>query len=426
MEIPTEDLGTFDIARLRKPETDAYRHIASALGATFAGDDAEPATDAPVLTRDRGEVAHFPRAGSAHVITTADPKRARLLDRVPIPLVVADGDSIAFINRAALGMLGYGSAAILDAAGGLGALFGTQSGRDGLVAVRTGAGRSFPARVEMAPIEWGFGHALLLSIMPVEKAEAEATGAPQRTALDAADPLSALLDAIPTPLAIVNRSGDVEACNGAFVALGPNDRSTARLDERLNAADLRHLLHTVESSFCAADGMADTVWPLIASGSPYWVSAGALAGGPLACISFQRYSPAFEEPRPVTGRLVALAEAAAGEVRRLIGEASVMLIHRRSSPPAPLCESDAFAIQCLRAVLLGAAGRSTVGGVLTLESSLDEITLSLHPAHSSTPFDGVVSDRVRAMAAESGLALAVYGNRIAIMEAEEAASLRSA
>lgn len=423
MDDPSGNAGDIDLRRVLRPQEDAFRTIAEALGATYAGDSERPARRA--ANDERAAIARLPNRGSAHAVARADPKRARLLDRIPVPMVVADGDQVAFVNRAALATLGFGSAAILDAAGGLGALFGAQSGRDGLVLVRTATGRSFPARVEMAPIDWANGNALLLTVVPDDALHNGAALAPvPRPAIG--DPLVALLDAVPIPLAIVTRGGEVEAANRAFVGLGPADRAVTRLDERLNPADLRHLMAVVAHAFEVEDGRAETTWPLMANGQPFWVCAAALARRDIACVSFQRYGSESDGCANAGARPVALAEAAVSEVRRLIGEGSMLLVHRRTAPPAPLNDDDVYAVQCLRAALLATAARAAVGSVLTLESGAERITVSLSPGLSPATFEGIISERVEALARDAGLTFSATGTALDIVVSHSPAARRSA
>lgn len=423
MEGPSDTVDRVDVGRLEKPDADAFRYIADQLGARFAGDrEAVDETSAPyAICTSRYSVERTAAEGSTHAIALADPKRAKLLDRVPVPLVVVDEDAIAFVNKAALGILGYGSAALLDAAGGLGALFGSQADRpcpfDGAMLVRTAAGAAFAARVEMSSIDWGFGGALLLSIIPCENA-GRSSAATRK--LMAGDPLGALLNANPDPVVLLSRSGAVEACNSAFVSLGPSDRDVIRIDERLGPADARHLMDTVTLSFAVEDGIAETAWPLEANGAAYWVSVGALGQGQLACAVFHRYERSATESGGSNSRFVGLAQAAVLDVRRLIGDAAVLLVHRASGHPRPLEPKDRLAVEFLRSVLLSAASRVPVGTVLTLESAADGLTLSssVTCSASGTIFEPLVaSARINALAATAGLSFDVNAAVVRVTDA---------
>jgi len=77
-----------DVGRLTRPEADAFRYIAEALGAQFAGDLADSTdTESHVAASpDRETIAPLPHAnrakGSALDVAPADPKAAALLERV--------------------------------------------------------------------------------------------------------------------------------------------------------------------------------------------------------------------------------------------------------------------------------------------------------------------------------------------------------
>lgn len=429
MEPSRDELDAVDVGRLNKPEADAFRYIAAALGARFAGDGAPfPAPD----EAERGDgsdeaeaghvgtdvVADFP--GSSDAMAAADPERARLLDRIPVALIIADGDSVAFMNRTALATLGYRSCAVLDAAGGIGALFPHNDRPiEGTMAVRTAAGSTFAAKVEMSPIEWGFSTALLLSVLPAAQPR-PGRRVPHRASVPG-DPLMQFLNANPDPVAIITEQGQVEACNRAFAALGPSDRAVVRLDDRLGPSDVRHLLNTVALSFSVVDGTAETGWPLTADGHSYRVSAGALEGGPLACVVFHRVDGGAVEPGGEI--LVANAEAAIGEVGRLVSEASVLLVHDRQASAAAPSEVDPAAVNFLRSILLAVSARAPVGSVITVTSTGESVAIRLAP-HDCDALAAIAgSDRIGHLARNSGLAVAEVDGRLVVGRSAGSASI---
>ncbi|RAH96987.1 hypothetical protein DLJ53_30390 [Acuticoccus sediminis] len=309
-----------DIGRLSRPEADAFRYIAKALGAQFAGDLPDDLDPDP-LSRFAGEVFTTrwdkPK-GSMHDVAPVDEKACALLERLPIACVVIVNDDIAFINRAAVMLFGYSSANILEAAGGTGALFA--SGRreqPGIMTMRTAEGQTFGARVTMATIEWGGEKAMLLTALPSEAPSGDAReGKAEEPSID---PLLAVMDANPDPIAIVSRGGHVELYNRAFEALRPG-RKPVRLEELLDAGDLRHVFDVMNLSFLLAEGPARSPKPVTAGQDQYALSVGALREQQLACLVFHKVPPAqaaadeadAPEPEPET---LAIEPPAAVEAR---------------------------------------------------------------------------------------------------------------
>lgn len=395
---PPSEPQPVDVGRLTKPEADAFRYIAEALGARFEGDGAEAEPVVPLGAC----------AAQRAAVTISDPKRARLLDRIPVPMVVADGDDVAFVNRAAVATLGYDTPEVLEAHGGLGALVqGPTGGANGAMAVRTASGATLGARVELAPIEWGFATALLLTIIPVgEPAVAEAD---EVRAL-AADRLVALLNANPAPQAIVTATGDVSAWNDAFAALAAHGTAMLRLDDRLSPSDAAHVRNTVALALTADSGQAETAWPVSAGGQAYWITAGAVDGGPLALLVFHKVEAGAPEGAP----LVAATEIAVSETRRLCNEASILTVHQHDGPAGRLAPSHAKAVPALRATVLALAAKASIGTVLTLHSADERVALRLLPADHGA-LDAVRQmERPSRLAREAGLSIAMDGDALVL------------
>lgn len=235
-----------DVERLTKPEADAFRYIAQALGARFAGDMAagpmedvsagdqhKVAAVAPLRGgyKDLAQATTPPagaappdrvRSGSFDSTAPRDASLARALDAVPLPLIVADGDTVLFVNRTALAELGHSSADIINAAGGLGALFDRRAKRRGaLVPLLTAAGENMLARVTLATVGWAGGRAVLISIDPQAAALDTAEAAARMFQSDGvtASALRAALEVMAHPAAIITAEGDALATNAGYTAL---------------------------------------------------------------------------------------------------------------------------------------------------------------------------------------------------------------
>ncbi|GEP04431.1 PAS domain-containing protein [Methylobacterium oxalidis] len=96
----------------------AFREIARALGARFAGDDAPAASERP---QEGGAVMPFPAARLAeNRQAEADLAEARaLLDALPVPILVRRDDSLLHANPAFLDLAGFADRAAFQGAGGL-------------------------------------------------------------------------------------------------------------------------------------------------------------------------------------------------------------------------------------------------------------------------------------------------------------------
>lgn len=412
-----------DMGRLERPEADAFRYLAEALGARFAGD--LPHLVPLRATRDGTRVEpgrmRVDRAGpAAPGVPPSDPRAAAVLDRVPVAILVVVGDGMAFVNRAAAGLFGYASSTILDAAGGLGALFdGQDKVQPGVLHMVAATGRRFAARVTMATIDWCGARAMLFTVVPSADVPDMRPPVAEHRSPAPRDPLVALLDANPDPIAIVTFAGQVEACNAAFLNLcGP--RAAVRLDDRLEPEDLRHVFEAMQLSFLLSDGSARTTHPVRVGAASFAVTVGALKNGRLACLVF--HGVAAGEPR-ATPRLIPAPPAndledvwpesatplwrAVREVRRLVRDAAVLIVSEEEEDfAAPRTASEREAErQLLRLTLLAVAARATAGTVLTVRRCAADYTLTLSPARPDALLSAATSDRLLAMANAAGLAL---------------------
>jgi PAS domain-containing protein len=379
-----------DVDRLARPGEDAFRLIAAALGARFAGDAI--GSSAPPSPRE-------PAA--------RDPRAEALLDRIPLPAVVTDGNTVAFLNRAAHAALGYRTAAALDAAGGLGALFhrtDTAPAEPGTLMIAAANGATFPARVAMSAVDWGDGRAMLVTLEPREPSPPRQRGA-------IGDLLIQFLDANPDPVALVSRAGVVEACNAAFASLAPGEGSGG-LDGRFAPADLRAVLAAIGHAFCLAEGVAEPPAPVAVAEASYRVTVGPLPGNRLACLVLHPEAPSSARAAPATpaeNRRGAL-ERAVADVRRLVDEAAVLVI----VDGAPPDEGDEPAVRFWRSLILSVAARAEIGSVLSILHQDGTTTLRLAP-RATAPLDrALASLRIADLAAAAALEIGSAGDALVV------------
>ncbi|WP_346900018.1 ATP-binding protein [uncultured Roseibium sp.] len=172
-----------DTSRLSKPEREAFRKIAEALGARLEGDFEE---DGPTEEAEALETA-----AGLNADRQAGPIHPRLLDRLPIGIAIASDRDVLYANDTLLDLLGYPDLAALGEAGGLEAVFadhtednlpdaeGMDGVVDGMLKVRLAGGGSRAVDARMHSVPWNGGRGLMISITerPVKPAAATAVPA---------------------------------------------------------------------------------------------------------------------------------------------------------------------------------------------------------------------------------------------------------
>lgn len=151
--VPTA--ATQDGADLSSNEHDAFREIARALGARFAGDD-EP--DTPDGDSRLGSVTPFPVDAAAPLERRRnfDATVAGALDQLPTGMLVHDGHSVLFVNRWLRDHFGLSDTRAVEAAGWLTWLIAHSSTprAEYGVTLETTAGNEIALQVEQSGIEW--------------------------------------------------------------------------------------------------------------------------------------------------------------------------------------------------------------------------------------------------------------------------------
>ncbi|WP_306026965.1 ATP-binding protein [Stappia sp. MMSF_3263] len=203
----TEDADT---SRLSKPEREAFRKIAEALGArsetgepevlaaapqdstpSVATDDAKADADLveaakpteDIASPDEDDATGMPASANVASLgivprtsATATPRAARtnLLDKLPVGVAIIDGEDVDYANATLLDLLGYPDLEALHAVGGLDAIFAEPedwpSSLPGAMTERTmrirlADGGAKPVKSRLHSVAWKDGTALMMSLL---------------------------------------------------------------------------------------------------------------------------------------------------------------------------------------------------------------------------------------------------------------------
>lgn len=217
-------------ASLSLAEHDAFREIARALGARYAGDDE---IDAALSSSDRGagSVMPFPMArpdlATAEPATDPDSDTAGLLDGLPIAAVVHRGERIIAVNRPFLDLTRFADAEALRGAG-IEAVFpgGAPSFRSGMThetVIATADGGSRPVEVTRGICAWDGGPAAILILRSLAEDDPRRALEAERLAREVqagrAMGAEAALDALQAGVVTVDREGRVVTLNRAAASL---------------------------------------------------------------------------------------------------------------------------------------------------------------------------------------------------------------
>lgn len=238
--VPADDAAVEDPFGLSRPEWEAFRLVAAALGARFEGDHppsiepaalGDPAAEGPTrIGPDASPEAPADAPASASAgprlsapVAANDAGAASLLDKIPTALIVCRGETLLHVNPAALALLGYRDRSELGAAGGLAALF-AEPAEAGARRVRIrradGATEAVDARITSIP--WNGGTGLLVAL----------TGAAAEPAGDDETFLDGIVDAV----VVLDAGGAVVAANTAC------ERLLGRPRDDLRGAGVAHLV----------------------------------------------------------------------------------------------------------------------------------------------------------------------------------------
>ncbi|MGY2047428.1 sensor histidine kinase [Methylobacterium sp. JK268] len=211
----------------------AFREIARALGARFAGDPPDLPDDENEAPRRGGAVTPFRSlaiARQAERGPAALGETARLLDRLPVGILVHRGEEVLLANRALLALADYESAEALAEAGGAGVLFRGRAPAD-LPAVEGGHpvvlarrdGGAVPVAVTLTTLDWAGAPASLLLLRRLPEADpardlaaTEMARARQEATLRE---MEAVLDAVTDGVATLDARGRILSLNKRARAL---------------------------------------------------------------------------------------------------------------------------------------------------------------------------------------------------------------
>jgi PAS domain S-box-containing protein len=209
---------------LSAEERNAFRQIARALGARF--DPVEP--DGAVLH------AAAPRAPSAPVVPlrplpAPDPNGGRILERLPLGVLIHRGDTPLFMNRLLRDMLGYDDVAELAAEGGVARLFrgramaSDRTGAPSPVLLSSRTGEEVAAQARLTTVDWDGAPASLLLVRRVDGPDPEQSRQALELDVTRRDAriaeLSAILDTATDGVVILDEAGRVRSMNGSAEAL---------------------------------------------------------------------------------------------------------------------------------------------------------------------------------------------------------------
>ncbi|MCW2308079.1 ATP-binding protein [Rhodobium gokarnense] len=237
---------------LSKPELQAFRQIADALGARLEGDDDEVAETA--LKTDGAEaenVVPLPSAFASYKPRQIDPS---LLDRLPVGVLIARDQTVIYANQPMLDLIAYDSLDALDEAGGLDAIIvGPGEEADGpsesdaggpadrYVRLRRRDDDLVSVMARLHAVPWNDGNALMMSFRPAEEpgssrprlvAERPAESPELASARHRVRELETILDTATDGTLILDGDGTILGVNASAEALFGSDRE-AMIGRRL-------------------------------------------------------------------------------------------------------------------------------------------------------------------------------------------------
>lgn len=415
---PDRSGHAFELEHPAKPDVAVFRLIAAAMGARYAGDDGG---DGPVAAAHDGNAADADLPALPHARLPNDPRVAALLDKIPLPILVATARGVSFVNKAARAALGHDTAGELDEAGGLGAVFAAGAARNGAITVTTSTGGTFQARAEMKSIEWADHRAMLVTLEPLAQArphaawrEAAAAGAeraapdPDGAAPNDRGATQALLDANPDPVAVISRGGAVDLANAAWAALCEAD--SLALEERLDPAGLQTVLRVAGEAL--QSGAIATAGAISVGGRAMRVSAGPVGEAGFACVTLHPevepapFEGAGDPVRQIDAETEAPLESAVATARRLLCEAKVHITFSGGAAHELEDRLPAETERFFRAVLLALGARALPGTMITLERTVAGYVIALAPRIPASVNEIGSSQRLVLFGLEAGLAIA--------------------
>jgi PAS domain S-box-containing protein len=252
---PSEPAQPPETAERRPPasslstaERNAFREIARALGARL---EDTPTHEGPPDQAERPAEGNPPAAERevGPSVPAAHPAGDdRILDRLPIGILVHRGEHVLFANRFLLDLTGYEAVEEIRADGGLVPLFrgspalGGSGEEDSALALTTRSNENIAVTVRSSTAEWGGEEAALLVIRRASKADIP----PSPSQDGRIHELEAILDTATDGVIVLNETGRILSLNRSAEAL-------FGYDERAVAGDAITVLLAPESHMVALD-----------------------------------------------------------------------------------------------------------------------------------------------------------------------------
>jgi PAS domain S-box-containing protein len=213
---------------LSHAERNAFREIARALGARLEGASSESVVPAKESSSTEAkQAAGEERPSSAPPAATANGDR--VLDRLPIGVLVHRGESILFANRFLLDLTGYADIGEVMGEGGLVRLFqgspalGGDGDNDAPLALTTRENENIAVTVRLSSAEWNGEPAQLIVIRKHPDADAI-----QRQQESRVHELEAILDTATDGVIVFDETGRILSLNRSAEALfGYHQREVA-------------------------------------------------------------------------------------------------------------------------------------------------------------------------------------------------------
>ncbi|MFK4821376.1 cell-division control histidine kinase PdhS [Ochrobactrum quorumnocens] len=203
----------------------------------------QPAAErnAPVAVRSENLPAADDKPEAAKPDQKQPADETTLLANLPIPVIIHSGDQIHYVNEALLGLTGYETLEDIRDAGGVQALFNSDSDEGGNpqgMVLRRADGSEEPVDAHLNAIGWRNGRALMLSLMPVApasnevevpaKAEISSENHTEKEALKAqVEELKIILDTATDGVVLIDPEGRIRSMNHSAAALFGYDRTDA-------------------------------------------------------------------------------------------------------------------------------------------------------------------------------------------------------
>lgn len=227
---------------LSNAERSAFREIARALGARLEEDTPAPdeaASEEVEPTAETEPSSPLPPAAPAN--------GDRVLDRLPIGILVHRGEAVLFANRFLLDLTGYDDVEQIRTDGGLVHLFrgspvlGGKGDEDSALAITTRADENIAVTVRSSSADWDGESADLMVIRKASMVEAPPLSPDSRV-----HELEAILDTATDGVIVLNETGRILSLNRSAEAL-------FGYDERVVAGDAITVLLAPESHMVALD-----------------------------------------------------------------------------------------------------------------------------------------------------------------------------